>query len=94
MVTKGHEGVPLGVNKKPVPKKKEDAATGNDKDGPRVKKSWNLVVPESPINRAAGNEDNKGCNVRKRKRDWRKMRRECHPPDQNSGRISSKEGVM
>ena len=91
MVTKQHEGVLLGVNQKPVDKKKEDAATGND--GPRVKKSWNLVVPASPMNRAAGNED-KGCKVRKRKGGRRKRRRECRPPDQNSGRISSKEGVM
>ena len=91
VVMKGCEQIPLRINKKP---KKEDAATRIAKDGPRVKKSWNLVVPEQPLNHSGRNEDNNRCDMRKRKRDWRKMRRECRPPDKNLGRISSKEGVM
>ena len=63
MVTKGYEQI---LKQKPVGKKKEDAVTGNAKDGPNVK-SVSLMVSEPPMNCAARKVDNKGCNVRKRK---------------------------
>ena len=66
-------------------KKKEDAVTGNTKDGPDVKKSRNLVVPGPRVDYTARIVDNKRSNVKKTKwkRDWRKMGREYRPPDQS-----------
>ena len=85
VVTERNEQIPLGVNQKPVSKKNEDVITGNTKGGPDVKKSRNLVVPGPRVDYTARIVDNKRSNVRitKWKRDWRKMRRECRPPDQS-----------
>ena len=70
-------------------KKKEDVITGNTKDGPDVKERRNLVVPGPRVDYTARNVDNKRSNVRKTKwkREWRKMGRECRPPDQSTKTI-------